>query len=192
MSTPVRHCAAEEAVAAALVRYECACVCVCEYMCWVCVCALCPCLSQSCNQLALLWPASYLNFTQTWKRWQSWKWSWLAAAATQRAPAHCRHFFGRGSEGESNCKMGQPKISVILALHSSSSSSLPSSTSLQLIEYVMSMQETNLKANSRGGRGTSLALLICCHTHSPPPHHMCSSNESGFKNEIAAKMFAHF
>lgn len=46
-----------------------------------------------------------------------------------------------GSDGQGNCEMGQPKISVILALHSSSS------TSLQLIEYVMSMQETNLKAS---------------------------------------------
>lgn len=51
-------------------------------------------------------------------------------------------FFLEGGVGrEVNCEMGQPKISVILALHSSSS------TSLQLIEYVMSIQETNLKAS---------------------------------------------
>jgi len=131
----------------------------------VCVWMLWSCLSQCCNQVTLLWPASYLNFALTLFNGNGLK--EMTKLEMELVPRQVEAVYT--ADILANCEMGQPKISVILkqfslslslSVHSQYSSSSATSTSLQLIEYVMSMQETNLKARLRPPPTLSFHCLL--------------------------------
>jgi len=179
MSTPVRHCV--EPVAAPLLCCVCVCVFVCVWMLW-------SCLSQCCNQVTLLWPASYLNFALTLFNGNGLK--EMTKLEMELVPRQVEA--GNTADILANCEMGQPKISVILkqcslslTLSSLSVFIVIGNVDIVAIDWIRDVHARNkLKSQAKTTPYPFIPL--------PAFTLMCSSNESGFKNEIAAKMFAHF